>query len=166
MESSHKERGPSERQESRRLSQSFRDAFRGVWLCLASERNMRIHAIACGYVLFFAGALRVSRGELACLLLAIGLVLGAEAMNTSVEVLCDRLHPGQDPMIGRVKDLAAGAVVLSAVFAALTGCAVFLRPELWTLLGDIFGTPRKLLLLAVSLAASALLVFAVPRRRR
>ena len=149
----------------RSLPHSFRDAFRGVWLCVRSERNMRIHAAACGYVLFFALKMGLHRGELACLLLAMGLVTAAETMNTSIEKLCDRYHPGRDPAIGRVKDLAAGAVVLSALFAALTGGAVLLRPELWTAVVDIARTPWKLALFAASSAASVLIIFVVPLKK-
>lgn len=149
----------------RSLLHSFRDAFRGVWLCLRSERNMRIHAAACGYVLFFALKMGLDRGELACLLLSMGLVTGAEAMNTAVERLCDFVHPGQHEDIGRVKDLAAGAVALCAVFAALTGGAVLLRPELWAAVMDIVGTGWKLGVFGASVVVSAVLVFLVPRRR-
>lgn len=149
----------------RSLFHSFRDAFRGVWLCLRSERNMRIHALACGYVLFFAFKMEVTRGELALLLLAMGMVTAAEALNTSIEKLCDFAQPQQDQRIGIVKDMAAGGVVLSAVFAALTGAAVLVRPRLWQVVLDIAGSPGNLVLFAASLLAGGLLVFAVPLKR-
>lgn len=149
----------------RSLLHSFRDAFRGVWLCLRSERNMRIHALACGYVLFFAFKIEVTRGELALLLLAMGMVTAAEALNTSIEKLCDFAQPQQDQRIGIVKDMAAGGVVLSAVFAALTGAAVLVRPRLWQVVLDIAGNPGNLILFAASLLAGGLLVFAVPLKR-
>ena len=50
---------------------------------------MRIHLVACAYVLFFASQLSLSRGEMACLLLAIGGVMTAETLNTALEKLCD-----------------------------------------------------------------------------
>ncbi len=154
------------RPEKRRsLLHSFRDAARGVWLCLCSERNMRIHLIACGYVLFFAFKIGVSGGELACLLLSMGLVTGAETMNTAVEKLCDHVCKEQNPGIGRVKDLAAGAVLLCAIFAALVGGAVLLRPELWTAILDIAGTSWKLGAFGGSVAASFVLAFVVPLKR-
>lgn len=149
----------------RTLLHSFRDAFRGVWLCLRSERNMRIHALACGYVLFFAAQIQVSRGELAVLLLAMGAVTAAEALNTSIEKLCDFTEPKQDWHIGFVKDMAAGGVVLSAGFAALAGIAILARPALWQVLEGLIAVPWKLALLAASLIAGGLLVFAVPLKR-
>ncbi|RKJ41419.1 diacylglycerol kinase family protein [Acutalibacter sp. 1XD8-33] len=149
----------------RSLFHSFRDAFKGVWRCLQSERNMRIHAAACGYVLFFAAKSGVHGGELACLLLAMGAVTAAEAMNTSVEKLCDFVENKRDPRIAAVKDMAAGAVVLSALFAALAGGAVLLRPELWAAVLDIAGTPWKLGAFGASALACALLIFAAPLKR-
>lgn len=127
---------------------------------------MRIHGTACGYVLFFAFKMGIDRGEMACLLLAMGLVTGAEAMNTAVEKLCDRVSREQDPAIGRVKDLAAGAVLLCAIFAALVGGAVLLRPELWEAVIDIVGTAWKLAAFGASVVGSLLLVFVAPVKRK
>lgn len=149
----------------RSLLESFRDAFRGAWLCLCSERNMRIHAAACGYVLFFAFKTGVHGGELAALLLSMGLVTGAEVMNTAVERLCDHVCKEQNPEIGRVKDLAAGAVLLCAIFAALTGGAVLLRPELWAAVLDIAGTGWKLWAFVGSAALSVVLIFVAPLKK-
>ena len=73
----------------RRLFHSFGDALRGIWNCVESERNMRIHLTACCYVVFFGCQLPLTRGEWAALVLAMALVTGAEAMNTAVEKLCD-----------------------------------------------------------------------------
>lgn len=126
---------------------------------------MRIHGIACCYVLFFAFRLGLGRGETACLLLAMGAVTAAEAMNTSVEKLCDYVEKKHVRQIGLVKDLAAGAVVLSALFAALAGGVVFLRPALWEVLWEIAGSPLELGGLILSLAVSSILVFAVPLKR-
>ena len=63
--------GPSGK---RRVWQSFADAFRGIGACLKSERNMRIHLVMAVYVLFFASQLSLSRGEMACLVLALSLI--------------------------------------------------------------------------------------------
>ena len=85
--------GPSGK---RRVWQSFADAFRGIGACLKSERNMRIHLVMAVYVLFFASQLSLSRGEMACLVLAIGAVMAAEALNTAVEKLCDFAQKNQN----------------------------------------------------------------------
>ena len=85
---------------------------------------MRIHLVMAVYVLFFASQLSLSRGELACLVLAIGAVMTAEALNTAVEKLCDFAQKNQNRYIRFVKDVAAGAVLLSAVGALLAGVSV------------------------------------------
>ena len=103
----------------RTIARSFADAFRGVGDCIRTERNMRIHLTMCVYVLFFASRIELTRGEMACLLLAIGSVVTAETLNTSVEKLCDFTQKHTNHLIRVIKDMAAGAVLICAVFAAL-----------------------------------------------
>ena len=78
---------------------------------------------------------------MACLVLAIGAVMAAEALNTAVEKLCDFAQKNQNRYIRFVKDVAAGAVLLSAVGALLAGVFILFRPELWRLLWGILGHP-------------------------
>ena len=144
---------------------SFRDAFRGIGYGIKSERNMRIHVLACGYVLLFALQTGVSRVELALLLLAMGAVTAAEALNTAVEKLSDFVKPSRDKRIGWIKDVAAGGELLSALFAALAGGVILLRPELWQVLVEMVKTPWKLSLFVASLGAGMLFVFVVPLKR-
>ncbi len=123
---------------------------------------MRIHLVMAVYVLFFASQLSLSRGEMACLVLAIGAVMAAEALNTAVEKLCDFAQKNQNRYIRFVKDVAAGAVLLSAVGALLAGVFLLFRPELWRLLWGILGHPLSLGLLALSLALAAGFIFLGP----
>lgn len=149
-------------QKKRRLWHSFADAFRGIGCCIKSERNMRIHLVACAYVLFFASQLSLSRGEMACLLLAIGGVMTAETLNTALEKLCDFAQKNLNRYIRVIKDMAAGAVLLSAIAALLVGIVILFRPELWALLWGIVSHPVALGLLALSLAVAAGFIFLGP----
>lgn len=112
--------------------QCFRDAGRGVVSAWKSERNFRVHlgllvvAVLSGY---FLG---ISAGEWIALALAVALVLVAELLNTAIETLCDALHPEVHPGVGRAKDVAAGAVLVAALAAVITGAILFL-PKLWDL---------------------------------
>ncbi len=124
---------------------------------------MRIHLVMCVYVLFFASQLSLSRGELACLLLAIGGVMTAETLNTAVEKLCDFNQKNLNRYIRVIKDMAAGAVLLSAIAALLVGVVVLFRPELWRLLWGIAANPVELGALILSLAVAAGFVFLGPR---
>lgn len=60
------------------------------------------------------------------LTLAVGMVWSAEAMNTAVEGLVDLVHPQWARPAGRIKDMAAGAVLLAAVCAGIIGALIFL----------------------------------------
>lgn len=148
----------------RSLADSFRDAFRGIWCCLKSERNMRIHLTACCYVLFFSSRLGLSRGEMAAVILTIGAVLSAETMNTAVERLCDFAQRQRNPFIRAVKDMAAGAVLLTAAAAVLVGLCVLCRPELWQTLKSLCESPVSLGLFVLSLALSWAFAFVGPQR--
>jgi diacylglycerol kinase (ATP) len=92
---------------------------------LRTQRNMRIHfAIAVG-VLVAALAFDVSRLELIALLLAISFVLIAEMINSAVEAAVDVASTSFDPLAKLAKDVAAGAVLISAVNAVAIGYLVF-----------------------------------------
>ncbi len=125
---------------------------------------MRIHVTVCGYVLFFAFRLGLDRTEMACLFLTIGAVMAAEAMNTAVEKLCDFTEKRRNPHIHKIKDAAAGAVLLTAVAAVLVGAAVLFRPELWQLVLEIGSSPLPLTAFLLSAALSLAFIFVGPVR--
>ncbi len=78
-------------------------------------------------------ALSVSPLEWCALVMAIGAVLVAEALNTSIERIVDMLSPEIRPLAGNIKDLAAAAVLLAAFAAATVGGMIF-APKLLRLL--------------------------------
>ena len=81
--------------------------------------------VAIGAVVVVVGfVLDVSEGTWAILLLCIGVVLGAELLNTALEALADRVEPERDPGIRDTKDIAAAAVLVVSVIAAITGIVV------------------------------------------
>lgn len=92
---------------------------------LASERNTRIHATCAAMVVGFGFWLKVKPGEWAILFLTITLVFTAEAFNTSIEKLVDMVSPERKPQAGLVKDIAAGAVLISALGAVIVGLMIF-----------------------------------------
>ncbi len=110
----------------RSLRESFRDAGAGLWWCLATQRNMRIHAAAAGAAFFLAWALRLSREEVALVVFAVGLVFAAEMFNTALEQALDACVGSPHPRARAAKHAAAGAVLVAALSAAAVGCLVFL----------------------------------------
>ena len=125
---------------------------------------MRIHLSAACYVLFFGFRMGLTRGELACLALTIGVILSAEAMNTSVEKLCDFIEKRQNPHIRVIKDIAAGAVLLSALAAVLVGLFTFLRPALWEAVLELCRTPALLVPFLLFVLLDLVFIFAGPLR--
>ena len=104
---------------------SFLCAFSGVADLLRSQVHARWHALATLFVIALGFYLRIDRGEWLALLLAIALVWTAEAFNTAIEIACDAITKERHALIGRAKDLAAGAVLISAIFALIIGAIVF-----------------------------------------
>ncbi len=104
---------------------SFGHAFRGLRLLLRTQHNARIHAVATVLVLVAGALLRIAPAEWALIVLAIACVWVAEALNTSIEFLVDLVSPEHHPLAGKAKDVAAGAVLLAAIGAAITGGFVF-----------------------------------------
>jgi diacylglycerol kinase (ATP) len=112
---------------------SFVYAGRGIRSMIASQHNARIHVAATFVVVGLGFFLGITRLEWAMLVMAIVSVWAAEAVNTSVELLCDVASPGFHPLVAAAKDVAAGAVLICAIGAALTG-ALVLGPPLWAAL--------------------------------
>jgi diacylglycerol kinase (ATP) len=100
-------------------------ALQGITVLLKSQHNAWIHAVATLCVVGAGVLLGVSRLEWCLLVLAITLVWLAEALNTALEFLCDAVSPEFHPLVKKSKDIAAGAVLLSAVGAAAMGLIIF-----------------------------------------
>ena len=105
---------------------SFGHAFRGLAYLLRSQPHARLHALATVVVAGLGYALKISRGEGLALVLAVGLVWMAEAVNTAVESLADAVHPDHHPLVGRAKDVAAAGVLVSALAALVVGLLIFI----------------------------------------
>lgn len=117
-----------------RFHKSLRHALRGVGRLFASEPNARVHLLFCILVPVAGWLLKVSTLEWIALLICIGSVLAAEAFNTALEALADRISTEYSPLIRDAKDLSAGAVLILAIMSATVGLIIFL-PKLGALLG-------------------------------
>ena len=104
---------------------SFRDAFHGLWIMLRSQHNAWIHALATVVVVGGGIATGLNRFEWCWIVLAIGAVWTAEALNTALELLADAASPEYHPLVGKAKDVAAGAVLVTALGAVLVAVVIF-----------------------------------------
>ena len=101
-------------------------ALRGLVSLFRSEPNMQVHALAALLVTGLGFLAELSPVEWLLQNLAIGLVIGLEAINTSIEELANKVESRQDPQIKHVKDYGAAAVVFAAVIALITGGLLYI----------------------------------------
>ncbi|GGF78253.1 diacylglycerol kinase [Paenibacillus albidus] len=107
---------------------SFRFAAHGIAAAFKSELNMKVHTAFALVVLLAAAFFRLPVASWMILAVAITLVLTAELLNTAIEATIDLVSPELHPLAKKAKDTAAGAVLLTAVFAVIAGVYVFYHP--------------------------------------
>lgn len=103
---------------------SFKHAINGIGLMLRSQHNAWIHAMATIGVVVFGLLFGVTRSQWCWLVLAIMAVWSAEALNTALEFLADFASPEFHPLVKKAKDVAAGAVLISAIGSVIIGLFV------------------------------------------
>lgn len=108
----------------KKLIKSFGYAIKGMVLSLG-EQNMRIHLLAIAVVTTAGIFLDLSASEWAIIALTIGFVISAEMVNTAIEDLVDLVSPERNPKAGRIKDIAAGAVLVAAIVATIVAVYIF-----------------------------------------
>jgi len=108
----------------------FGHAFNGLWYALRTQRNVRFHVVAALLTTLLGVFLRLSALEFAFLFVAITSVFIAEMFNTGIELCVDLVTPEYHPLAKTAKDVAAGAVLVSAILAVIIGLFVF-GPHLW-----------------------------------
>ena len=119
-----------------RLIKSFSFALNGLKVCILKGANFRIHLLCTAIVIALALFFNISTIEWLVLLLCIGFVLAMEMLNTAIEQLCDVVHKEIHVGIKLTKDIAAGAVLLSAIIAAICGAFIFL-PKIFSFIQSI-----------------------------
>jgi len=105
---------------------SFKFAFAGLYCLFKNEHNARIHLLAILIVTALAFLLEISKIEWCIIIIAMVLVVAAEGFNTAIEAVCDLASPNEHPLVKKSKDVAAGAVLFSAIGAAIIGAIIFL----------------------------------------
>ena len=113
----------------------FKYAINGLISAIRSEINMRIHIIASVLVCIAGFYFQISSIEWIVLVLCIVLVISFELINTSIEELCNMVHPEYHPIIKKVKDIAAAAVLVAAMGSVIAALIIFL-PKLISLVNS------------------------------
>ena len=104
---------------------SVRYAVAGIAHMIRSQHNAWIHAIATLIVLVAAVLLHLAPTDWCWIILSISIVWTAEALNTAFEFLADAASPDFHPLVRSAKDVAAGAVLVTAIAALVIGIIVF-----------------------------------------
>ena len=114
---------------SQGFGNTFKNARKGMRLVLKSERNIRVHFVMAAFVLMMGFLLDFSITKLCILLIAIGMVVSAEMLNSALEYsLAAVFHNRYSKLVGMAKDISAGAVMFVTIIAVVIGLLIFVPP--------------------------------------
>ena len=109
---------------------TFQHAFSGLGFVIRTQPNARAHTLAT-IVVFITGLwLQIEKQDWLILVLTIAMVWMAECFNTALEQVVDLVSPDIHPLARQAKDVAAAAVLISAIFSLIVGLIIFLPPLL------------------------------------
>lgn len=101
-------------------------ATRGAFLLVKHEASIQVQVVIAAGVIAAGFYFNITTTEWILQLLAIGLVISIEGLNTAAEEIADFIHPDHHSKIGYIKDVAAGAVFFAAVVAIIVGCLIYI----------------------------------------
>jgi diacylglycerol kinase len=104
---------------------SFGYAINGIRLLFSSQANARIHLFVALLVVIAGLTCGVSPAEWLAIFISVSMVIAMEAMNTALEWLTDLVSPDYHPLAGKVKDVAAAAVLITVIGAVVAGLIIF-----------------------------------------
>ena len=105
---------------------SFGPAVKGIGIAFKTQHNLWIHSLAIIVVVIAGFLFKISLLEWGLVVLAMGLVLTAELVNTAIELLVDFVSADHNKKAGLIKDIAAGAVLMAAIISVIIAIIVFL----------------------------------------
>ncbi len=100
-------------------------AFKGAFKLITTEHSVMVQSSLAVLLIIAGFVFDISREEWMMQILAFGLVLGIESLNTAVEKIADFIHPEFHHKIGFIKDIAAGAVLFAALAAIAVGLLIY-----------------------------------------
>lgn len=109
-----------------RVIKSFQYAFAGCRFLLRTQVNAWVHLLATVALFVLCCFFHLRNTEVALLIIATASVWVAELFNTAVEQIIDLLHPQWHSRAGRIKDLAAAAVLITALSAIAVAAFIFI----------------------------------------
>jgi len=152
---------------SRNIIDSFNYAINGIIYGIKTQRNLKIHCVAAALALFLSLFYDFSKIELLLLVITIVIVFVSELINTSIEKVVDMISEDYHPLAKITKDVAAGAVMLSAVNSVVVGYILFFtNPKVFNKKLNIFIKVRQtpLHISFISVLIILILVFLIKAR--
>ncbi len=143
----------------KKLYNSFKYAFSGVFYCIKTCRNFRIHTVAAAFVVYFSTFYSFSASEKGILYLIIALVLAAECINTSIEQFCNAVTRDFSPYIKKAKDAAAAAVLCVAITSVVIAISLFFDLKIISEILVYFSSPMKLIILLLAIILAIVYIF-------
>ncbi|WP_010244062.1 diacylglycerol kinase [Acetivibrio cellulolyticus] len=110
---------------NRNLIDSFNNAINGIICAIKSERNMKIHICTAIVVFIMSIFFDLTKAEFLIVCISVAMVIVSELFNTAIEELVNMITTGYHPKVKIIKDVSAGAVLVSAFFAVIVGYFVF-----------------------------------------
>ena len=108
-------------------------AIKGAWLLLRHEPSIQVQFVISIFVTIAGFYFDITATEWMFQILSVGLVMATEGVNTAIENIADFVHADYHVKIGRIKDVAAGAVFFAAVVAVIVGLIIYLPYIFYTL---------------------------------
>lgn len=153
---------------NKNLIDSFNNAISGIVHAIKAERNMKIHIAIAAILFVFSLFFNLSKTEFIVVCLTVAMVIVCELFNTAIEEIMNLVTTGYHPKVKIIKDVAAGAVLVSAFFAVIIGYFVFFE-EVSTYLEigivRIKQYPMHVAIIAIVLAIFAVLVLKAISRK-
>ena len=129
------------------------DAINGIVRAFLSERNLRIHFIIGVFVLIASLVFDISRLEMIAVIFSISLVIAFEMINTAIEKSVDLFTEEYNELAKFVKDVSAGAVLVTSINAAGVGCLVFFEHIVgipYTIVNKVSDSDQKIFFIAIT----------------
>ena len=101
-------------------------ALKGAFILLKTEASIKVQFVIALIMTVAGFYFNISATEWCLQIFAFGLVMSTEGLNTAVEAIADFIHPEFHKKIGLIKDIAAGAVFISAITATIIGMIIYL----------------------------------------
>ncbi len=114
---------------SKGLMDSFNNALKGIVFVFKSQRNIRIHFLFAFAVILLSFFFNIDKSEIILLFVVISFVLVAEIFNSAIEMIINLVTEEYHPIVNRIKNVTAGAVLLSSVNALVVGYLIFFNKK-------------------------------------